>query len=202
MQCSVNGLPALGLLVVLLAGCSSNNHAVILMPDPDGHVGSAAVTTAGGTQILAKAGDMTRILRHSAPPTPPVTVDAQYLAVTFADVLAVAPLPPEKFILFFETGTTTLVPQSQPVIETILDAIKRRGAITIAVSGHTDAVGSNQFNDKLAHDRAVAIQNLLLRNGIEPDRLTVSSHGKGNPLVPTPDCVAEPKNRRVEVIVR
>ena len=37
------------------------------------------------------------------------------------------------------------------------------------------------------------IRNLLVRKGVEPDRLSVSSHGKGNPMVPTPEGVAEPK---------
>jgi len=202
MRSSLNGLPALGLMLMLLAGCASTKHTVILLPDPDGHVGAADVTTAAGTQTLAKAGDMTQVAGPTVPPLPPVTADPHYLSVTFADALAVTPLPPEKFILFFETGTTILVPQSKPVIAAILASIKRRSAVTIAVSGHTDAAGSNQLNDRLAHERAVAIQNLLLRNGIDPARLTVSSHGKGNPLVSTPDGFAESMNRRVEVIVR
>jgi len=84
----------------------------------------------------------------------------------------------------------------------MLEAIKRRGAITIAVSGHTDTSGTAQINEKLAYDRADLVKELLLQNGVDPQRVTVSSHGKGNPLVPTPDGVAEPRNRRVEVIIR
>ena len=122
--------------------------------------------------------------------------------MTFADALAVTPLPPEKFTLFLETGTTTLVPQSKATLTAIIEAIKRRGALLISVSGHTDTSGSIRLNDRLAHDRAEAIQQQLVRNGVSPDRLLVSSHGKGNPLVPTPDGTPEPRNRRVEVIVR
>lgn len=187
--------------LVQLAGCAAR-QAVILVPDPNGQVGTAEVTTAGGSRVLEKSGDMTRISGSAAPPLPVTTADPNYIAVTFAEALAVEPPPAEKFILFFETGRCVLMPQSQPTIELIAAAVKRRGAITVAVSGHTDAVGSDQLNDRLAHARAVAVKELLLQSGISPDRLTVSSHGKGNPLIPTPNGVAEPKNRRVEVVVR
>lgn len=201
MQSSVNFLPVLGIMLLLFAGCASPKHTVVLMSDPDGHVGAATVTTAGGKQCLDKAGDLTQVSGSSAPSSP-VTADPHYLVVRFADALAVEPVPAEKFILFFETGSTTLVPQSLPLINTIAEVIKRRDALSIAISGHTDAAGSNQLNDRLAHERAVMIQKLLLLRGVSADRLSVSSHGKGNPLVPTPEGVAEPKNRRVEVIVR
>jgi outer membrane protein OmpA-like peptidoglycan-associated protein len=202
MQRCLIGLMGASLLLLLAAGCAANKRVVILMPDPDGHLGAATVTTAAGTQLLDTAGAMTVVTRSTAAPSLPVAADPHYVTVTFADALAVAPQPPEKFILFFETGTTTLVSQSQPVIAAILDAVTRRGALSVAVSGHTDTVGSNKLNDQLAQDRADAIKQLLLSRGVDPDRLTVTSHGKGNPLVPTPDNVAEPKNRRVEVIVR
>lgn len=194
------GRLVVGLLVLSLFGCATH-HAVILVPDPDGHVGKAEVSTAGGTQLLEKTGDMTRVVDPSAPPSAVMTADANYIAVTFAEALAVEPLAPEKFILFFETGTTTLTPQSRADIAIIVAAIKRRGAISISISGHTDASGSSQLNDKLARERSAFVSALLQQNGISPDLLTVSSHGMGNPLVPTPAGVAEPRNRRVEVVV-
>jgi len=189
------------LALFLLAGCATK-HTVVLVPDPDGHTGKAEVTTGGGKQVLERPNDVTRVSGSSAPPSPVTTADPGFIASTFADALAIEPMPPEKFILFFETGKTELTQESQKRVATMLEAIKRRGAITIAVSGHTDASGSAQFNEKLAHDRANVVKELLLQNGVEPERVTVSSHGKGNPLIPTPDGVAEPRNRRVEVIIR
>lgn len=192
------------LMVALLAladGCASR-RAVVLMPDPDGHVGKAEVTTEGGKQLLEKAHEMTRVSGRSNSPSPPAPADPSYIAATFAAALAVEPLPSEKFILFFETGKTCLMAESRAVIPTILTAIKRRNAINISISGHTDAVGSVQLNDRLAYERAQAIRDLLVQKGVDPQRLSVSSHGKGNPRIPTPDGVAEPRNRRVEVVVR
>lgn len=192
-------LPVICLLFVL-TGCTSS-HTVILVPDPDGRVGSAEVVTDGGTQQLERAGDMTHVTRPSQPPAAVTTADPNFITVTFADALAIEPLPPEKFLLFFETGSITLVPESQAVIPTLLASISQRKAITVDISGHTDAVGTDQFNDKLSMDRAEMVKELLLKNGVSADRIKVSSHGKGNPLVPTPDGTAEPRNRRVEITV-
>lgn len=196
----LSGLLFLSLILLAITACSPN-HAVILVPDPDGQVGRAEITTAGGTQLLEKTGDMTRISSPSAPPSAVTTADPGYIATIFAEALAVEPLPPEKFILFFETGSTVLTPNSRASISTIVAACKQHGVTSIRVSGHTDAAGSVKLNEKLAQERSVMVRELLKQNGINPELIAVSSHGKGNPLVLTPDGVAEPRNRRVEIIV-
>ena len=145
---------------------------------------------------------MTTVSGRSSAPTQVTVASPEFVSGTFAEVLAIEPPPAEKFILYFTTNTTDLVPESRAAIATIIAAIKRRGAISISVSGHTDSVGSSQLNDKLAHNRAQAISAMLIQQGVDAESMTVSSHGKGNQLVPTADGVAEPLNRRVEVIVR
>jgi outer membrane protein OmpA-like peptidoglycan-associated protein len=174
---------------------------VILVPDPDGRVGHAEVTTAGGTQVLTRPGDMTRVSGR-APPSPVTTADPAFVATTFGEALAVEPAPPERVILYFETGTTALCARSVPAVAAVVDAIRRRAAVSVAVSGHTDATGSDVFNDRLAQARAERVRALLVERGVAPALLSVSSHGKGNPAVPTRDGVPEPRNRRVEVTVR
>jgi len=72
----------------------------------------------------------------------------------------------------------------------------------IYVVGHTDLVGKEAYNTGLSSRRANHVRNLLVSNGIKPNKLFVSFYGKARPLVPTQDEVPEPRNRRVEVIVR
>jgi outer membrane protein OmpA-like peptidoglycan-associated protein len=194
-------LLALIIPLVLLIGCAAR-HTVILVPNPDGTVGKAEVVTAGGKQVLEKANGMTSVSGSAAPPSPVTTADSNYIATTFSDALGIEQIPSEKFILFFNTATVALTPRSQKDIAAVVEAIKRRNSIIVTISGHTDAVGSAQLNDKLARNRAERVQELLLQHGVSQQVISVSSHGKGNPLIPTPDGVAEPKNRRVEVIVR
>lgn len=200
MNIKFSALAAFGLLF-LLTGCLPK-HTVILMPDPDGTIGTATVSTDAGKQILEKPADMTNVSGSAQLPTAVTTASPDYIAVTFGEALAAEPLPPEKFILFFKTGKALLTPESQEMISAIAAESKRRKAISISISGHTDAAGSDTLNEKLAHERAEFIQQLLVDAGIDQEKISLSSHGKGNPLVPTPDGVAEPRNRRVEVVVR
>lgn len=188
------------LVALCLGGCAVR-QTVILVPDPDGRVGQVEVATAGGKQVLTKPSDMTRV-GGDAPPSAVTTADPGYIAATFAEALAAEPAPPEKFLLYFEVGTTVLDPRSLSSIPGIAEAARRRGAISIAISGHTDATGSDPSNERLAQRRAEHVKALLLEQGLAPGPMSVSSHGKGNPAVPTPDGVPEPRNRRVEVIVQ
>jgi outer membrane protein OmpA-like peptidoglycan-associated protein len=70
------------------------------------------------------------------------------------------------------------------------------------VVGHTDRVGSNAVNVPISIERANAVRDLLVRDGVDPAVIEVTSHGEEHPLIPTDDEVAEPRNRRVEVTVR
>lgn len=201
MNSFISGLLGGALILVLVAGCAPH-HTIILTPDPDGHVGMAEVFTDGGKQLLDKPLGMTTVSGRSSAPTPVTIASPEFISATFAELLAIEPTPAEKFILYFHTNTTDMVSESQATISAILESIKRRGAVSISISGHTDASGPLQMNENLARNRAQAIRDLLIQKGVETDRMTVSSHGKGDQLVPTADGVAEPRNRRVEVIVR
>jgi OmpA-OmpF porin, OOP family len=197
---TVFGAPATWLVAIALGGCAAR-QTIVLVPDPDGRVGQAEVTTAGGRQVLTRASDMTRV-GGSAAPSAVTTADPGYITKTFAEAMAVEPAPPDKFVLYFDAGTTTLDAKSLSTIPGIAAAAKRRSAISISVSGHTDATGADPVNEKLALARAERVKALLLEQGVAAGPMSVSSHGKGNPAVPTPDGVPEPRNRRVEVVVQ
>jgi outer membrane protein OmpA-like peptidoglycan-associated protein len=200
-SCRVGVARAACVTAILLGGCAVR-QTIILVPDADGRIGQAEVATAGGKQLLTRPSDMTRVGGASAPPSAVTTADPGYVAATFAQTLAVEPSPPERYVLYFDSGTTTLDAKSRSAIAGIVEAAKRRGAISMAISGHTDATGSDPSNEKLALARAERVKALLLEQGVAPVLMSVSSHGKGNPAVPTPDGVPEPRNRRVEVIVQ
>lgn len=191
------------LLVALLAGCAAPpRQSIVLVPDPAGHVGAAEVHTAVGTQVLQKSGDMTRTQGASAAPSAPTTAEAAFLDSTFGEALAVEPPPAQTFTLLFENGSAVLRADSLGQLDEIATASHRRMAVRVSISGHTDAVGSDKLNDALARARAEEIKQQLLQRRVDPALISTSSHGKGNPLIPTPDGVAEPRNRRVVVIVR
>jgi len=175
----------------------------VLTPDPDGDVGAITLTPAdgAGTPItLDTAGAATRF--DFGRFLPVYTLDAAGIDRAFDTVVAAEPVPPARFLLYFETGTATLTPESAGDIDRILAAIADRDSRDIAITGHADRAGSDAANYQISIRRAQAVSNTLVDAGIPRDSLDLTSHGEANPIVPTADGVAEPRNRRVEVIVR
>jgi len=187
--------------LVLMALSACNRQSIILVPDHDGHVGKAEVTTKAGTQLLENDGDMTRTRGASRAPSAVTKADPAFIEATFNEALAVEPPPAQTFTLMFESGSTALTEESRQEISNIAAAVKDRPAITVSISGHTDATGSDELNNVLSLERASQVEALLVQQGVDSSIITVTSHGKGNPLIPTPDGVAEPRNRRVVVII-
>ncbi|MFW6242332.1 MAG: OmpA family protein, partial [Thermodesulfobacteriota bacterium] len=68
--------------------------------------------------------------------------------------------------------------------------------------GHSDRQGSEEMNWKLSLERARTVNRILVERGVPETLIETTSHGEGNPRIPTADEVSEPRNRRVEVTVR
>ena len=172
---------------------------IVLLPRPGGAPG-AVVVQEGGREIVldtAYASARTGTGGLEAGRATPDEVQA-----VFAAALAIAPPRPVTFILYFVEATDQFTPESQALVEQVLRAIATRPAPELTVAGHTDAVGTDQYNDALSLRRAERVSALLVARGIPPERITAVGRGKRELLVPTPDGVAEPRNRRVEITVR
>ena len=185
-----------------LIACAPRRNLVVLLPDPDGQAGKIVVENKGGTQLLTEPRHATEIKAADASPTAPVTLKQEEVLRVFGEALSALPEPPVRFLLYFTSGTTELTAESQGQIPEILAAIEARKSKDISIVGHADRVGSREKNYKLGLERAVSIKNIFVSKGTDPSGIEVASHGEDNPLVETKDDVAEPRNRRVEVIVR
>ena len=192
----------LTLACLLLAGCASKGTTVILLEDPDGTTGKVRVANSAGEQRLDAARQRTRVAGASMGPAEATVVTEDEVERDFGPLLAAMPVPPRRFILYFEPGTTTLTPDSLSLPPSILAAVRERNSRDIRVNGHTDSMGTREFNMRLSLERAGQIRDFLVGEGADPSIIRVFPHGEGNPLVPTPDEVPEPRNRRVEVLVR
>jgi outer membrane protein OmpA-like peptidoglycan-associated protein len=188
-------------LLLALAACAGNNRFVLL-PDEDGSVGAITVENRAGSQTLSEAGAGTRVGSARAAPGTPEAVTQEDIRSTWAGALSASPMRPRTFLFYFIFASDELTEQSRAQLPAILDSIRQFPAPEVAVIGHTDRVGPETVNARLGLERAEAIRAVLLQEGIAPALLEVTSHGEANPLVPTADEVPEPRNRRVEVMVR
>ena len=189
-------------VVTMLAGCATKENLIVLDKTADGTVGALQVSTDKGSQVLAESGTAVRIEDRDTLPSPPAPITSEESQRLFADALQVHPLMPESFLLYFKLNSNELTDESQKLIATIVAAVQRRQSKDISVIGHTDRLGSDEHNRRLSMERAKVVYNLLSAASIAESDMTIIYHGEGNPLVPTADNVAEPRNRRVEVMVR
>lgn len=184
-----------------LAGCGTKSM-VVLIPDNEGNVGKVVVSTEGGQQLLDRGNQSVEAKGRIAPPGKVKVLTSDEINATFSEALAAQPLPPVKFILYFLQNSNELTSESERVVPQIIQTIKDRGSIDIVISGHTDTAGTMEHNDKLSLERARVMHDILVANGALSSNITVTSHGEGNPLIKTDDDVEEPKNRRVEVVIK
>jgi outer membrane protein OmpA-like peptidoglycan-associated protein len=192
----------------LLTGCGAHRakrDLIVLLPDPDGKGGVITVTTKGGSQILDKPGYAIEVEDLNKPPIAPQPVKEKEITDVFGPALSAQPDPVSRFILFilyFEHDATKLTHESKDSLPEVLRTIKTRKPNEVYVVGHTDLVGKEAYNIGLSSRRANYVRDLLVSSAIKPNSLFVTFYGKARPLVPTKDEVPEPRNRRVEVIVR
>jgi OmpA-OmpF porin, OOP family len=70
------------------------------------------------------------------------------------------------------------------------------------VIGHTDRLGTFEYNDQLSRRRAQVIASRLVASGVPSTAIEIAARGEREPLIQTADGLPEPRNRRVEIKVR
>lgn len=191
------------LCVILLTCCGcAKKTTVVLLSDPDGNIGHLTVANAGGTVDINHHAEATVVTSRDSRPGTPATMAEGQIAAQFSEVLAMVPPQPIHFLLYFQTGSTDLTPESQALLPRIFERIASLKSQHISVIGHSDTAGNRDNNLRLSKERATAVSRLLIQEGVPEQQIAITSHGEENPVIKTADDVAEPRNRRVEVIVK
>jgi len=188
------------LLIALTCGCARGT-LVALVPDPDGKTGAITVSNDAGSVAVDTPYQATTVADLKEKPGAPEHVGKKKLDKMFADALSIQPERPLHFLLYFKEGTT-LDCDSAKRLTDIVAAIRERNSAYVSVIGHADTLGSVEYNRELSRQRAAHVKEQLVKMGVPAGIIETTSHGKENPLIPTADNVYEPKNRRVEVVVR
>jgi len=99
----------------------------------------------------------------------------------------------------FEFNSYALLPDADTILNTLLTYLRDNPEIRILISGHTDDIGSEEYNLELSTNRAKAVYAWLIKNGIYPERLKFTGFGKSQPLFKETEEKFRTLNRRVEV---
>lgn len=190
-------------LAVWATACSSNQSLFVLMPDHDGEVGSIEVSNPQGGVTLTEAGQTAQV--KSATSRVVVADEAmsdEEIQEAFGAALAAEPQPPRVFVIYFASDSSALDDTSLTLLDEVIKEISGRDSMDVSVNGHSDRTGDADHNRELSLERGEAVREQLVARGAAVEQISVDYQGEGDPLIPTADGVAEPRNRRVEVIVR
>lgn len=192
------------LAAAALGGCASKDNLVVVLPDAAGpHVGTVVVYKPDGAQAAVLNKPYAAVGSGAgSTDVKPVEVDQKEVAQVFGAALAAQPIPPQRFTLYFESGSDALTPESRKAFEAVFTEIAKRKAAEIVVTGHTDTVDSVERNDALSRQRAEAVRQMLIARGLKPEDVVAVGRGERELLVQTGNGVNEPKNRRVVITVR
>lgn len=100
--------------------------------------------------------------------------------------------------IYFETAKAKLKPESFEALDKLVDKMKDAGEITVEISGHTDWVGTKEYNYGLSERRAQSVVDYLVENGIDKDNLVAKGYGEDEPIATNETEEGRAKNRRVE----
>lgn len=103
---------------------------------------------------------------------------------------------------FFDYKTAELGAEGQHEVELIARLLRQKPTRQVVIEGHTDDVGSDDYNFALSTERADVVRQALIEQGIDGDRLTIAAMGETLPASYVMDEEGRAKNRRVEVIIR
>ena len=101
--------------------------------------------------------------------------------------------------ILFNTGKSSFQKQTIPVLQAITAILKEYPTAKFSLEGHTDSTGSDVLNQKLSEERAAAVKNFLVENGIDASRLSSKGFGESTPVDSNKTAKGRANNRRVEV---
>ena len=103
--------------------------------------------------------------------------------------------------VLFDTGKYTLKPNTQVSLAKVATILELYQGLKVQVEGYTDSVGSPASNQKLSENRADAVQNFMVNNGVPQGNITATGYGATNFVADNSTAAGKAQNRRVELVV-
>lgn len=174
----------------------------IMIPESTGSASRSIVMQRPDMGSAASPVQHVSILDPAVKPAPrPVARQVQKTAA----VADAAPAPAAKevkpvavgFRINFAFNSAALPMSANDMMDTVAEVMKEAPDIKVRVEGHTDAVGSANYNVDLSERRALAVGEYLVKHGIDPSRIVLVGKGMAEPLTKDP---YDAQNRRVQFV--
>jgi len=130
------------------------------------------------------------------------SVETREIVQEVVEVEAVAVVPE-----IVEFGTTTfafdkyeLTPEAKMGLDKNLDKLNSQPDLNIVIQGHTDSIGTENYNQKLSEQRAQAVYEYLISKGFSPERMQTVGYGESRPVADNTSAQGRASNRRSEII--
>ncbi|OYQ43901.1 OmpA family protein [Flavobacterium aurantiibacter] len=101
--------------------------------------------------------------------------------------------------ILFNSGKSSFKQETFAVLQSITAILKQYPTAKFSIEGHTDSDGKDAANQKLSEERAAAVKNYLIENGVAASRLTSAGFGESKPIDSNKTAKGKANNRRVEV---
>jgi len=139
-------------------------------------------------QQVADANQVREKLRSQLNSVLATSESARGLIVNMSDVL-------------FDTGKYSLKPGTQISLAKVAGILEAYPGLKVQVEGYTDIVGSDQLNQKLSENRANAVMNFLVSQGVQQSNISAAGYGKSDPVADNGTSAGRAQNRRVNLVV-
>src|SRR4051794_7107879 len=103
--------------------------------------------------------------------------------------------------VLFDFNKYTLKPEAREKLAKISGIVLAYPDLKLDVEGHTDSIGSDEYNQKLSEQRASSVRGYLVSEGLKPDAISATGLGKSNPVADNSTPHGRQLNRRVEMVV-
>lgn len=103
--------------------------------------------------------------------------------------------------VLFDTGSATLKPGAREKLAKISGILLAHPGLNLQVEGHTDSVGSDEFNQQLSERRAGSVRDFLAQQGVPANSIAARGFGKTQPVASNETAEGRQQNRRVELVV-
>jgi len=178
----------LAVAVSLLAGCGSAPEATTTVQPPPEPAATQEPTT-----------------EEAAMPEPVASGDEQETALELTASAMAERLAAEGKVTLrevaFRTGTAELLPAAHPQLAQVVVVLREQPAMRLRVQVHSDGQGGGEFNQRTTDQRALAIKEWLVGQGIDAARLEAAGYGEQQPVAPNSSAEGRAANRRVELVV-